>query len=72
MYPGIEHDIGTKNLPHASDIRAHSFFVSRGEDGSDFLQEFVDRIARIDVVAGHWVLHRTATLLNREPHENRE
>ena len=68
MDPGIEHDIGTTNLSHASDTRTHSFFVSRGEDGPDFLQEYVDHIAHIDVVAGHWVLHRTATLLIREPH----
>ena len=53
--------LGQRSLSHASDTRAHSIFVSRREDGPDFLQEFVVHIAHIDVVAGHWVLHRTAT-----------
>ena len=64
--------LGQRTLSHASDTRGHSLFVSRIEDGADFLQDFVDHIAHIDVVTGHWVLHRTATLLIREPHGNWE
>jgi len=64
--------LGQRTLTHASDTRGHTLFVSRREDGPDFLQDFVDHIAHIDVVAGHRVLHRTASLLIREPHGNRE